>query len=76
MSRSIGDESAILFAEGFYRGLGYGLPVKKAFDLGKNNVELHNHVDANVPQILIRPGVDEEQSILVPTEVAFRVNES
>lgn len=66
MSRSINDESAIEFAKGFYRGLGYGLTVKKAFDLGKNNLELQNHTDSDVPQILVRPGVDEARPIFVP----------
>ncbi|HEU5375797.1 MAG TPA: CHAT domain-containing protein [Ktedonobacteraceae bacterium] len=66
MSRSISDESAIRFAEGFYRGLGYGSSVRKAFDLGQNNLQLHSRADADVPQILVRPGVDETQPLFNP----------
>ena len=35
MNRSVLDEAAITFAEGFYRAIGAGEPIKKAYSMGK-----------------------------------------
>lgn len=39
MSQAVRDDAAIAFATGFYDGLGYGLPIEDAFDLGRNAVQ-------------------------------------
>ena len=52
MSRSIGDEAAIKFAQGFYRGLGNGTEVKTAVDLGCFQIGAHFPEEHNTPQII------------------------
>ncbi|HEX6869114.1 MAG TPA: CHAT domain-containing protein [Candidatus Limnocylindrales bacterium] len=52
MTNAIGDEAAVLFATGFYRGLGYGQDVKTAFDLGTNQIALRGVPDADIPRLL------------------------
>lgn len=66
MSGSIDDDAAIAFAVGFYRALGYGKSVKEAFDLGRNEIDLQNLSDQNVPKLYVRPGDDPDQIVLVP----------
>ncbi len=46
MSDSIRDDAASLFASSFYQALGYGKSVKRAFDLGVNQLQL-----SNIPQL-------------------------
>jgi len=52
MSDSIDDESAIIFSKAFYEALGYGQTFRKAFELGKNAIELHNQSDFAVPILI------------------------
>jgi hypothetical protein len=52
MSKEIGDEAAINFAIAFYRALGYGENLKKAFDLGCNQINLQNLNEENTPKLL------------------------
>lgn len=54
MGRSIQDQSAIAFAWAFYQGLGFGEPITKAFELGKNQIRLEGSTDVDVPQLLVR----------------------
>ncbi len=61
MKRAIQDESAIAFSVGFYRALARGLTVKKAFELGKNTINICNCPDADVPELHCREGVDPDQ---------------
>ncbi|MGB3640049.1 MAG: CHAT domain-containing protein [Rivularia sp. (in: cyanobacteria)] len=42
MSKEIGDRSAVTFAAGFYRGLGFGGGYYSAFELGCNEIKLLN----------------------------------
>jgi esterase/lipase superfamily enzyme len=49
MARSIGDESAIRFAEGFYEGLAYGKDYATSFRLGCLAIDLAALPDAVVP---------------------------
>jgi len=52
MKDSIDDESAIIFSKAFYEALGYGQSFVKAFELGKNAIELHNQGDFSVPILI------------------------
>lgn len=49
MSRAIGDDSALRFAAGFYRGLAYGENYTTAFQLGCNEIDLAALPDGVVP---------------------------
>ena len=68
MSRSVSDDAAIGFAAGFYRSLGEGKSVGKAFELGKVQIMLDGGLDDDdeqkIPRLKSRPGVD-------PTSVTF-----
>ena len=57
-SKAIGDESAIRFAAGFYRALGYGKSVQTAFDLGCNEIDLVALAEHDTPQLHTRSGID------------------
>lgn len=54
MGRAIQDQSAIAFAWSFYQGLGFGKPITKAFELGRNQIRLEGFTDVDVPQLLVR----------------------
>jgi|SRR5882724_227852 len=58
MKREIGDEAAIVFASSFYRALGFGHSVQRAFDEGLTAVELAGGTDSLVIRLLCRKGVD------------------
>lgn len=58
MNTSISDQAATIFASSFYRALGFGLSVKKAFDLGKAALQLEGIPEKNTPELLIKDGVD------------------
>ncbi len=51
MTRAIEDDSAIAFAAGFYQAIGFGLSVKEAFDLGRNEIQFRP--DAGTPRDLV-----------------------
>jgi hypothetical protein len=52
MAREIGDNAAIRFSEGFYRGIAYGLDVEKAFDLGCAQINLAGLPESLTPHFL------------------------
>jgi CHAT domain-containing protein len=54
MTNAVGDDAAILFATGFYRGLGYGRDVRTAFELGTNLIGLQGVPDVDVPHLVAR----------------------
>jgi hypothetical protein len=61
---SIDDAAAIGFASGFYRSLGEGLNIKKAFELGKVQIILDGMEDANKFHLKMRPMID-------PAKISF-----
>ena len=65
-SKAIGDESAIRFAGGFYRALGYGRSVQTAFDLGCNEIDLAALGEHATPQLHTRSGVDASSVSFIP----------
>ena len=58
MSQSISDKSAVHFAAGFYRGIGFGRSVQTAFELGRNELSMVAQSDYSAPQLLGKKGVD------------------
>jgi hypothetical protein len=59
-TRAIEDRSALSFAGGFYRALGYGRSIQSAFDLGRNEIDLARQNDDGVLQLHTRSGVDAD----------------
>lgn len=47
----IDDKAAITFATAFYRALGYGRDIKTAYDLGCNEISIHNIENTAIPQL-------------------------
>ncbi|MEZ4629272.1 MAG: SUMF1/EgtB/PvdO family nonheme iron enzyme [Deinococcales bacterium] len=52
MGRAITDDAAIAFSKGFYRGLGQGFDVEKAYRLGCNQINIHNLREEQTPKFL------------------------
>ena len=52
------DTAAVGFAAEFYRSLGEGKSVGKAFDLGKVQIMLDGGDEQRTPRLQPRPGVD------------------
>jgi tetratricopeptide (TPR) repeat protein len=76
MSGAIKDGASIAFSGAFYETLGFGRPVKTAFELGKNQIDLTGLLDADVPKLLVREGVDATRIAWAPIDSsASRVNE-
>jgi hypothetical protein len=63
MSTEIEDRSSIRFASAFYQALAHGRDLKNAFELGRNQIDLNDLGDRDVPKLLYRT-VD-------PTEIKF-----
>lgn len=59
MSHRVPDETAIAFAEGFYRGVAFGHPVRTAFDLGVNAAVLNGLDGSDLPQLIADRDVAE-----------------
>jgi hypothetical protein len=63
------DDAAIRFAAGFYRGIAYGRSVRESYRLGRNQLELRAHPDADVPQLLEKePGAANRPVVEVARE--------
>jgi hypothetical protein len=52
MSKAIGDEAAIKFAQGFYRGIGFGKDLETAFKLGCAQINLEGLGEEDTPKIM------------------------
>ena len=52
MQKEIGDDAAIKFATGFYRGIAGGYCVRRAFDLAVVDLKFYNKDQHTTPQIL------------------------
>lgn len=64
MNNAIGDEAAIIFASYFYQGLAFGRSVETAFELGKGQLDLSKISESSTPELLVRYGVNPNESIL------------
>ncbi len=58
MARAVSDEAAIGFVAGFYRSLGEGKSVGKAFDLGRAQILLDGGDEQTTPRLKKRAGVN------------------
>ncbi|MFC3990751.1 CHAT domain-containing protein [Actinoplanes siamensis] len=56
MRRQVFDDTAILFATGFYRGLADGRSFRTSFELARNGLDLHDAPDPDVPRLIARAG--------------------
>jgi CHAT domain len=65
MTKAIGDEAAIKFSASFYRAIGFGRSVQQAFDQAKASLLLEGIPEEKTPELLVRPGVDASQVILI-----------
>jgi hypothetical protein len=64
MSSAVEDDAAISFAASFYQALAFNRSVKEAFELGCGQIQLGNLGRGELPQLLVRPGVDPRQTYL------------
>ena len=65
MRRSIGDVAAITFIASFYRSIGFGHSVKRAFEEGRTALLLEGIPEENTPELLTRRGVDPSKVVIV-----------
>lgn len=57
MKVPISDRAAIEFATAFYDGIGAGLDLARAFDLGKNALALAGGAEVKTPVLLLNPAI-------------------
>jgi CHAT domain len=65
MKESIHDDAATVFASSFYRAIGFGLSIQAAFDQGRTALLLEGIPEEDIPELLIRDGIDPNQVILI-----------
>jgi hypothetical protein len=65
MKESIHDDAAIAFASSFYRAIGFGRSVQEAFDQGITSLLLEGIPDEDLPELLVKQGVDAKQVTLI-----------
>jgi CHAT domain len=65
MNKGIGDEAAIVFAAAFYQAIGFGRPVKEAFESGKAALMLEGIPEENITELLVRKGADANAIFLI-----------
>jgi hypothetical protein len=58
MTRGLRNDAAIAFAAGFYQALGFGRPVKTAFDLGRCEIAVHGIPGDELPRLCTGAGAD------------------
>jgi tetratricopeptide (TPR) repeat protein len=65
MKEAIDDKAAIIFSAHFYQSLAHGRPVKEAFELAVNQLELEGLEVAHAPALMVREGVDASRSWII-----------
>jgi CHAT domain-containing protein len=65
MKESIDDNAAIVFASSFYRAVGFGRSLQEAFDQGKTSLLLEGIPQEDIPELLVRQGVDANKVLLI-----------
>jgi len=63
----ISNQAAITFAASFYRAVGFGRSVKEAFDQGRAALMLEGIDKKNIPELLIKEGVDPSSIFVLKT---------
>ena len=66
MKRAVKDAAAIRFAASFYRALAFGRSVKNAFDQGITSLLLEGMEGTDIPELVVRSGVDADRVVLFP----------
>ena len=74
MHEAIGSDTASTFAANFYMGLGYGRSLRDAFEIGKNDLALHELPEADQPVLLQRKGADAASAFLVALPASQQVS--
>jgi hypothetical protein len=67
MNRAISDLGAIRFAASFYGALAFGRSVKNAFHQGLARLKAEGISEDEIPELLVRSGVDASKLVLVGT---------
>ncbi|HEU4885042.1 MAG TPA: CHAT domain-containing protein [Longimicrobium sp.] len=67
---TISDEAAITFGATFYQAVAFGHSVKVAFDQARSALDLDHHDDRECPELVVGPGVDAAQLVLIAPEGA------
>ena len=65
MKAGISDRAARTFASSFYRAIGFGWSVQEAFDQGITSLLLEGIAQEDVPDLLVKNGVDATQLALI-----------
>lgn len=65
MKISIGDEAARIVAAQFYSAIGFGLPVRKAFDQARAALMLEGIAEEDTPELFISNKINPDELILV-----------
>jgi len=71
MKEDIHDAAAIVFASSFYRAIGFGRSIQEAFDQGRTALLLEGIADEDIPELLVRDGVDPKQIVLIGSSAPF-----
>jgi len=67
MKNSISDHAAIIFSAYFYSAIGFGCSIQNAFEQGKTALLLEGIPEDNIPELLVREGVDPSRVFLMKT---------
>lgn len=65
MKESIGDDAATALASSFYRAVGFGRSIQEAFDQGITSLLLEGIPEEDIPELLVRKGVDAKKVLLI-----------
>jgi len=65
MKDSIHDNAAAVFASSFYRAIGFGRSIQEAFDQGTTALLLEGIADEDIPELLVKDGIDPKQVVLI-----------
>ena len=65
MKESIGDDAATAFASSFYRAMGFGRSIQEAFEQGITSLLLEGITEENIPELLVKEGVDANKVVLI-----------
>jgi CHAT domain-containing protein len=68
MKENILDDAAITFASSFYRAIGFGRSVQQAFEQGIASLLLEGVGGTDIPELLVKEGVDAGQLRLVTAQ--------
>ncbi len=65
MKAGIRNKAATVFASSFYRAIGFGRSIQDAFDQGKAALLLEGIAAEDIPELLVKDGIDPSQVVLI-----------